>query len=107
METCRRSQRFVRIWDASCDGTLASKHGTAPVTAHALMLWVASSTARLFPISSASKYLVPSVATAPSDLPHGTFAEPLASRSQKSKERASAYSFTCDLARGLSTDEPT
>src|SRR5436190_21410590 len=78
METCTRFQRFVRIWDAWCDGTLASKHGTAPVTAHALMLWVASSTARLFPISSASKYLVRSVATAPSDLPHGTFAKPLA-----------------------------
>src|SRR5947208_16476232 len=83
METCTRSQRFVRIWGASCDGTLASKHGTAPVTVHALMLWVASLTARLFPISSASKYLVRSAATAPNNLPHGTSAKPLESRSQK------------------------
>ena len=111
METCTRSQRFVRTWDASCDGTLASKHGTAPVTAHALMLWVASSTARPFAISSASKYLVRSSATLPAicptgDPPNRWQAEPKEVSSYQ-RVKTAARVVHCDLGRGLSTDEPT
>src|SRR3954468_15749420 len=63
-ETYTRSQRFVRISDASSDGTPARKHGIARVTGRALMLWAASSTVRRFRISSAWMFPVLSAAKA-------------------------------------------